>query len=83
MPRPNKINPETENTKPQFGKGETVCLTYTAYGDKPTHYITTNYIRDTYFLYEVKDNQIIKTKRKSNNPTDLYKYMKIEGDKNE
>lgn len=83
MPRPNKINPETENTKSQFSKGETICLTYTAYGDKPTHYITTNYIRDTYFLYEVKDNQIIKTKRKSNNPTDLYKYMKMEGDKNE
>lgn len=50
----------------QISKGEAICLTYTAYGDKPTHYITTNYIRDTYFLYEVKDNQIIKTKRKSN-----------------
>ena len=60
----------------KFSKGETVCLTYTAENAKiPTHYITVNPLRDTYFLYEVTGGKPVKTKHKANSPTELYKYM--------
>lgn len=62
--------------KLSFGKGETVCLTYTAKkSSNPTHYITVNPLRDTYFLYEVTGGKPVKTKHKANTPTELYKYM--------
>lgn len=62
--------------KISFGKGETVCLTYTAEkSSSPTHYITVNPLRDTYFLYKVTGGKAVKTKHKSNNPIELYKYM--------
>ena len=60
----------------KFSKGETVCLTYTAEkSSSPTHYITVNPLRDTYFLYEVTGGKPVKTKHKASNPTELYKYM--------
>ena len=80
MSRPKKTDTETENTKSQlskspFSKGETVCLTYKI-DSKPKYYITSTVLRDVYYLYEVINNVAIKTKHKSNNPTDLYEFMK-------
>lgn len=79
MPSPKKTDNEIENTKSQlskspFSKGETVCLTYKIDG-KPKYYITSTALRDVYYLYEVINNVAIKTKHKSNNPTDLYKFI--------
>lgn len=79
MSRPKKTDTETENTKSQlskspFSKGETVCLTYKIDG-KPKYYITSTALRDVYYLYEVINNVAIKTKHKSNNPTDLYEFI--------
>lgn len=81
MPRPKKTDNETEieNTKSQlskspFSKGETVCLTYKIDG-KPKYYITSTALRDVYYLYEVINNTITKTKYKADNPTDLYKFI--------
>ena len=62
--------------KISFGKGETLCLTYTAENaNSPTHHITVNPLRDTYFLYEVTGGKTVKTKYKASTPTELYKYM--------
>ena len=62
--------------KISFGKGETLCLTYTAENaSNPTHYITVNPLRDTYFLYEVTGGKLVKTKHKASSPTELYRYM--------
>ena len=79
MPSPKETDNETENTKSQlskspFSKGETVCLTYKIDG-KPKYYITSTVLKDVYYLYEVINNVAIKTKHKSNNPTDLYEFM--------
>lgn len=79
MPRPKKTETETENTKSQlskspFSKGETVCLTYKIDG-KPKYYITSTALRDVYYLYEVINDTITKTKHKANNPTDLYEFI--------
>lgn len=57
-----------------FGK-EVLWLTYINDG-QILYYITSNKIRSIYYLYEVKNSKPIKTKYKSANPTDLYKYMK-------
>lgn len=80
MPSPKKTDNEIENTKSQlskspFSKGETVCLTYKIDG-KPKYYITSTALRDIYYLYEVVNDTITKTKHKANNPTDLYEFMK-------
>lgn len=75
MSRPEKTDAETENAKLQFSKGETVCLTYKING-KPKYYITSTVLRDVYYLYEVTNDTIIKTKHKADNPTDLYKFMR-------
>ena len=79
MSRPKKTDTETENTKSQlskspFSKGETVCLTYKIDG-KPKYYITSTALRDVYYLYDVINGTIIKTKHQANNPTDLYKFI--------
>ena len=42
----------------------------------PIYVITSTKIRDCYYLYEVKDNKLIKTKHKNKDPTELEKYMK-------
>lgn len=42
----------------------------------PIYVITSTKIRDYYYLYEVKDNKLIKTKYKNKDPTELEKYMK-------
>ena len=42
----------------------------------PIYAITSTIIRDYYYLYEVKDNKLIKTKYKNKDPTELEKYMK-------
>ena len=60
----------------KFSKGETLCLTYTAENaNNPTHYITVNPLRDTYFLYEVTGGKPVKTKHTASSPTELYRYM--------
>ncbi len=80
MSRPKKTDTEIENAKSQlsklpFSKGETVCLTYKIDG-KPKYYITSTVLRDVYYLYEVTNDTIIRTKHKADNPTDLYKLMR-------
>ena len=40
---------------------------------EPSYLITSDLMRMTYFLYEVKDGKPIKTRWKANNPTDLEK----------
>ena len=42
----------------------------------PIYVITSTKIRDCYYLYEVKDNKLIKTKHKNKDQTELEKYMK-------
>ena len=44
--------------------------------ERPVYVITSTKIRDCYYLYEVKDNKLIKTKYKNKDPTELEKYMK-------
>lgn len=55
-------------------KSETLWVQYMNKGNV-THFITSNTYRDKYFLYEVNDGQIIKTKHKADNPLDLEKYL--------
>lgn len=62
--------------KPPFGKNEVLSLTYIAKGaNAPTHYITFNPIQCIYYLYNITDGNIVKTKHKASNPIELYKYM--------
>ncbi len=51
--------------------------------DEITHIITSTKLRDFYYLYQVKNNKLIKTKHKSENPIDLEKYIKERNDKSE
>lgn len=44
----------------------------------PVYAITSTKLRDVYYLSEVKDNKLIKTKYKSNDPTELEQYIKYE-----
>lgn len=44
--------------------------------NKVTHLITSKAIRDTYYLYEVSnDDKLIKTKHKASEPTELEKWI--------
>ena len=54
---------------------ETLWLQYLVNG-KPTHVITSNVMRDTYYLYEIIDGQAVKTKYKADTPDVLEKWMK-------
>ena len=56
------------------GKNETSWVQYLVDG-KAKYIITSNHIRDTYYLYEVIDSKAVKTKYKSNNPLELYENM--------
>ena len=51
------------------------CLTYLV-DDKPKYIIKMTPLRDTYYLYEMVNGKLIKTKYKAEIPTDLYKYIK-------
>lgn len=46
--------------------------------DSPTYCITSNNDRSTYYLYEYKDNEFVKTIHKSDNPMELEKFIKNE-----
>lgn len=54
---------------------EILWVTYIING-KPAYAITSTKIRDVYYLYRVKEDELIKTNRKSENPNDLEKYVK-------
>jgi hypothetical protein len=54
---------------------ETLWLQYSVNG-KLTHAITSNIMRDTYYLYEIIDGQAVKTKYKADTPTELEKWIK-------
>ena len=56
-------------------KNEIVWVQYLHDG-KPTHVITSTTLRNYYYLYEVKNNALIRTKYKSKDPTELEKYIK-------
>ena len=55
-------------------KGEIIWAVYKDNG-VPTHAITSTPLRDIYFLCEVKDDNLVKTKKKAENPTQLEKYI--------
>lgn len=56
-------------------KNETIWVQYIK-DSKVTHLITSKTIRDTYYLYEVdNDGNLIKTKYKSSDPTELEKWI--------
>jgi len=54
---------------------EKVWLQYSVNG-KLTHIITSNIMRDTYFLYEIIDEQAVKTNYKADTPDVLEKWIK-------
>lgn len=67
--------PKSQLSKSSFGKNEILWLTYTNENGK-RYYITSDQIRNNYYLYEEQEpNVIYKTKRKANTPTDLYKFI--------
>lgn len=72
MPRPNKT--ETDNIK--FGKNEKLWLTYkTESGNY--YYVTSDVFRYNYYLYEkLRNGDLVKTKHKADNPTELYEFIK-------
>ena len=57
----------------EFSLDKTLLLWLTAKGESgATYYIVSDNLRREYFLYKGKK----KTAKKSENPTDLYKYVK-------
>lgn len=56
---------------------ETIWVQY-LHNEIPIYAITSTKIRDCYYLYEVKDNKLIKTKYKSNDPTELEAFIKYD-----
>ena len=54
---------------------ETIWVQY-LHNEIPIYAITSTKVRDCYYLYEVKDNKLIKTKYKNKDPTELEKYIK-------
>lgn len=60
-------------------KNETLWLQAFDKDNSLTHIITSDQHRDYYKLYEVTKDKLIYTKHKSNNPTDLYKYVWDDG----
>lgn len=75
MSRPKKTEDNT-NSSSSFGKNEKLWLTYkTEKGNY--YYITSDVFRYNYYLYEkLKNGDLVKTKHKADNPTDLYEFMK-------
>ena len=58
-------------------KNEIIWVQYLHNG-VPVYAITSTKLRDVYYLSEVKDNKLIKTKYKSNDPTELEQYIGYE-----
>lgn len=57
-------------------KNEIILVLYTK-DDKPVYIITSTILRDTYCLYKIENDKLIKTKYKNKNPTELEKYMDL------
>lgn len=55
-------------------KGEIIWAVYKENG-VATHAITSTLLRDIYYLYEVKDDKLVKTKKKAENPIQLERYI--------
>lgn len=60
-------------------KNETLWLQALDKDNNLTHVITSDQHRDYYKLYEVTEDKLIYTKHKSNDPTDLYRYIWDDG----
>ena len=56
-------------------KGETLWVNYMSNG-KITHIVTSDIMRTNYYLYKFNDGELIKTKFKNKDPTELEKYLK-------
>ena len=56
-------------------KGETLWVNYMSNGEI-THIITSDIMRTNYYLYKFNDGELIKTKFKNKDPTQLEKYLK-------
>ena len=54
---------------------EILWVTYII-NEKPAYAITSTKIRDVYYLYHVKDDELVRTNRRAENPNDLEKYVK-------
>lgn len=54
---------------------EILWVTYII-NEKPAYAITSTKIRDVYYLYRVKDDELVRTNRRAENPNDLEKYVK-------
>ena len=54
---------------------EILWVTYII-NEKPAYAITSIKIRDVYYLYSVKDDELVRTNRRAENPNDLEKYVK-------
>ena len=54
---------------------EILWVTYII-NEKPAFAITSTKIRDVYYLYRVKDGELVRTNRRAENPNDLEKYVK-------
>lgn len=55
-------------------KGEVIWVQYMS-GGEIKFAITSTPLRDIYYLCEVKNGKLVKTKRKSQNPKELEKYI--------
>lgn len=56
-------------------KNEAICLQALNVEGEVTHIITTDKHKDTYKLYEVSGDKLVYTKRKSDSPLELEKYI--------
>ena len=54
---------------------EILWVTYII-NEKPAYAITSTKIKDVYYLYRVKDDDLVRTNRRAENPNDLEKYVK-------
>lgn len=61
----------TDADKINIPKGEIHWVTYRSSNGKPKYLITSKPMRDTYFLYEVKEGGTIKKLGKSPSPAEL------------
>lgn len=55
-------------------KNEIIWAVYVCDGVQ-THAITSTALRDVYYLYKIRNDKFIKTKKKAQHPMDLEKYI--------
>lgn len=73
-----KQNDKKKTIEEQLGinKNEILWLQYSVQS-KLKYLVTSDKFRDTYYLYEIIDNKVVKTKYKNSNPLELYNKMEM------